>query len=225
ASPDVLVDARISFTDEMRARIALEADRSLLAVPLLVQGRMFGALAVSDRVGRVFDDSEIRLAQAFADQAALALENARLYTEARRRRLEAVAEGMRRAGDGALLAVPLRAKGRIIGTLSLGDACGRVFSEAEVGLLQAFGDQAALALENARLFSLETARRGQIAALAQAEREFAPELDPDRLLTLVVERATRLFDAHGVIYLAVGGRGLAPRAWTPGGGFGDVTIA
>ena len=324
ASPDVLVDARISFTDEMRARIALEADRSLLAVPLLVQGRMFGALAVSDRVGRVFDDSEIRLAQAFADQAALALENARLYTEARRRRLEAeelarlartltesldpravgdqiaesvlalflvrssvlrllqpdgslvtvasggrrrsasplgavlpagvgasgraavegravtspdafndpsivlseeVAKRMRRAGDGALLAVPLRAKGRIIGTLSLGDACGRVFSEAEVGLLQAFGDQAALALENARLFSLETARRGQIAALAQAEREFAPELDPDRLLTLVVERATRLFDAHGVIYLADGGRGLAPRAWTPGGGFGDVTIA
>src|SRR2546425_8771268 len=138
---------------------------------------------------------------------------------------EEVAERMRRAGDGALLAVPLRAKGRIIGTLSLGDACGRVFSEAEVGLLQAFGDQAALALENARLFSLETARRGQIAALAQAEREFAPELDPDRLLTLVVERATRLFDAHGVIYLVDADGGLAPHAWTRDGGFEDLAIA
>jgi len=323
ASADVLADSRITYTDDARARVAQEAHRSLLAVPLLVQGRMCGALAVSDRVGRVFDESEIRLAQAFADQAALALENARLYTEATRRRLEAeelarlartltesldpravgdqiaesvlalfqvrssvlrllqpdgslvtlarggrrressplgavlpagvgasglaavearpvasadvfndpeivlseeVAEAMRRAGDGALLAVPLRAKGRIIGTLSLGDASGRVFSEAEVGLLQAFGDQAALALENARLFSLETARRGQIAALAEAEREFAPELDPDRLLTLVVERATRLFDAHGVIYLVDADGGLAPRAWTRDDGFEDLAF-
>ena len=323
ASSDVLADSRITYTDDTRARVAQEAHRSLLAVPLLVQGRMFGALAVSDRVGRVFDESEIRLAQAFADQAALALENARLYTEATRRRLEAeelarlartltesldpqavgdqiaesvlvlfrvrssvlrllqpdgslvtlahgghlrdasplgavlpagvgasgraavegravtspdvfndpsivlseeVAETMRRDGDGALLAVPLRAKGRIIGTLSLGDASGRIFSDAEVGLLQAFGDQAALALENAHLFSLETARRGQIAALAEAEREFAPELDPDRLLTLVVERATRLFDAHGVMYLVDVDGGLAPRAWTRDGGFEDLAV-
>jgi GAF domain-containing protein len=324
ASADVLADSRITYTDEARARIEGEPRCARLAVPLMVKGQVFGALAVNDRVGRVFDESEIRLAQTFADQAALALENARLYTEARRRRLEAeelarlaraltesldpqavgeriaesvlalfqvrssvlrllrsdgslatlarggcrrevsnvdndlpagvgasgraAAEGravaspdifndpslvmtdegaiaMRRAGDAAVLAVPLRAKDRIIGTLSLGDTAGRMFTEAEVGLLQTFGDQAALALENARLFSLESARRGQIAMLAEAERELAPELDPGRLLTLIIERATRLFSAPGVIYLADAGGTLVPRAWTPGGGFGNMTLA
>ena len=61
-----------------------------------------------------------------------------------------VRAAMRRTGAGAVVAVPLRAKGRSIGTLALGDVPGRVFSDAEATLLQAFGDQAALALENAR---------------------------------------------------------------------------
>ena len=323
ATPNLLADPRFTFTEEMRARVERAGHRSVLAVPLRVGERVIGALGVGDQVGRRFGADEIRLAEAFADQAALALENARLYTETTRRRLEAeelarlagtltesldpravgdriadsvlalfqvrssvlrllrpdgslvtlargghlraasefgavlpagvgpsgraavearavassdvfsdptivlsdeVAETMRRAGDRAVLAVPLRAKGRIIGTLSLGDAAGRVFSEAEVGLLQAFGDQAALALENARLFSLEAARRSQIATLAEAEREFASELDPGRLLTLVVERATRLFDGNGVIYLVEAGPVLAPRAWTERGGSADVTV-
>src|SRR4029450_6310197 len=99
------------------------------------------------------------------------------------------------------------------------------FTAAEVGLLQAFGDQAALALENARLFSLETARRGQIAVLAEAERELAPELDPGRLLTLIIERARRLFSAPGVICLADAGGMLVPRACTQGGGFGNMSLA
>jgi GAF domain-containing protein/CheY-like chemotaxis protein len=83
ATDDALTDSRIAFPGDMRARVAGETHRAMLAVPLLVQGRPLGALAVSDRAGRRFDASEIGLAQAFADQAALALENARLYREAR----------------------------------------------------------------------------------------------------------------------------------------------
>jgi GAF domain-containing protein len=47
--------------------------RAVLGVPLIVQGEVIDALAVGDRAGRSFDEREIRLAQAFADQAALAL--------------------------------------------------------------------------------------------------------------------------------------------------------
>ncbi len=46
---------------------------------------MIGALAVGDREGRAFGDEDLRVAQAFADQAALALDNARLYEETHQR--------------------------------------------------------------------------------------------------------------------------------------------
>src|SRR6185436_7321469 len=123
-------------------------------------------------------------------------------------------ERLRGAGEGAILAVPLRVSGRIIGALGISDRGGREFSADEAHLLQAFADQAALALENARLFSLERSRRRQIAALAEVEREFAAELDPERLLALVVERSARLFDGEGAIYLVDEGGALVRRAWT-----------
>ena len=44
---------------------------------------------VADASGRVFTEDDVRLAQAFADQASVALENARLYADAERRRVEA----------------------------------------------------------------------------------------------------------------------------------------
>src|SRR6185503_4637143 len=121
---------------------------------------------------------------------------------------------LRASGDVASLAVPLRVKAMVIGGLAVSDAAGRQFTNEEAQLLQAFADQAALALENARLFSLERARRRQIAALAEIEREFAAELDPDRLLTLVVERSARLFDGEGAIYLVDEGGAHVRRAWT-----------
>src|SRR4029453_5585807 len=39
-----------------------------------------------------------------------------------------------------------------------------------------------------------------------------------------IERATRLFSAPGVIYLADAGGMLVPRAWTQGGGLGTLSL-
>ena len=88
-TPNVLTDPRVTLTSEIRTRIEQAEYRSVLAVPLVVKNLVVGALGVGDREGRVFESEQIRLAQAFANQAALALENARLYTEALRRRREA----------------------------------------------------------------------------------------------------------------------------------------
>lgn len=81
ATPDLLPDARVELTAEVRERIERSGYRAVLAVPLLIQDRVIGALAVGDRPGRAFDDEQIQLAQWFADQAAIAIENARLYGE------------------------------------------------------------------------------------------------------------------------------------------------
>jgi GAF domain-containing protein len=59
--------------------------RALLAVPLAVRGRMHGAITLYYRRPREFSTEDVQLAEAFADQTALAIENAQLHTQTVRR--------------------------------------------------------------------------------------------------------------------------------------------
>jgi C4-dicarboxylate-specific signal transduction histidine kinase len=70
--------------------------------------------------------------------------------------------------------VPIRARDRILGTLSLGRQTAKPFDDEEVLLLECTADQIGLALDNARLYSetrrqLEELRRAQD-AVVRAER-------------------------------------------------------
>jgi DNA-binding PucR family transcriptional regulator len=56
---------------------------ALLGVPLLVGEEVIGALFAADRTERPFEPDEVALLSAFADHAAIALNNARLYDESR----------------------------------------------------------------------------------------------------------------------------------------------
>jgi GAF domain-containing protein len=56
--------------------------RSWLGVPLRVQEQIIGIIAVDRQKSDGYTEEEVRLTTAFADQAALALENARLYQQA-----------------------------------------------------------------------------------------------------------------------------------------------
>jgi len=88
---DLMRDPRITLTDDVRARLATAPHQAGLGVPLLVHDHVIGGLVIGDRAGRRFTDDQAGLAQAFASQAALALENARLYEQGVRRRHEAEA--------------------------------------------------------------------------------------------------------------------------------------
>jgi GAF domain-containing protein/ActR/RegA family two-component response regulator/anti-sigma regulatory factor (Ser/Thr protein kinase) len=85
---DVLDDPRVELTPQVRARAVERSHRAALSVPLIVRDRLIGALGVGDRIGRVFDQDDVRLAQAFADQAARALDNAQLFALETRRRAQ-----------------------------------------------------------------------------------------------------------------------------------------
>jgi signal transduction histidine kinase/CheY-like chemotaxis protein/HPt (histidine-containing phosphotransfer) domain-containing protein len=80
---NLLEDPQISMTPEVRARLQATGLKVVLSVPILYRDQAIGALSVGRPGGRGFQDDEIRLAQAFADQAALALENARSAAELR----------------------------------------------------------------------------------------------------------------------------------------------
>jgi excisionase family DNA binding protein len=67
------------------AELRREGDRSLLMVPLVVQGRCLGLLEVVDQKrSRQYSRQELRLAEAIAGQAAVAIQNAKLFAERRR---------------------------------------------------------------------------------------------------------------------------------------------
>jgi signal transduction histidine kinase/ActR/RegA family two-component response regulator len=251
---NMLDDPRIVMDEEERVRVAESPCRAGLALPLLVQERVVGVLGVGRGAGDDFDADAIRLAQAFADQAAVALENARLYESqfnllsalrTRQARLEALLEvgrqlariqpveslleriaaacahlfnassvafrllegehlvlcgswghkedalasprlrigesltglvaargealvvtnpiddprllpahreGYRRLGLRAFLGVPVKTGDDVVGVLSIRSSREEGFTEADVELAATFASQAAIALENSRLY-------------------------------------------------------------------------
>jgi PAS domain S-box-containing protein len=93
-SADRLNESNIEFSAEMRDYILQSGNGSMIAVPLKVQDNAIGVLTLTDRTGRTYSQSEVDLVQAFADQVALALQNARLYeqSESQLKRIEALRE-------------------------------------------------------------------------------------------------------------------------------------
>jgi two-component system, sensor histidine kinase ChiS len=58
--------------------------RAWVIAPLLCKGTMVGVLAVASEQAGVYDDRDLSLANTFAEQAAIAIENARLFGEVKR---------------------------------------------------------------------------------------------------------------------------------------------
>jgi class 3 adenylate cyclase len=81
---DVLADAEYMLTDAQQ----VVGFRTLLATPLLRDGEPIGVLSVWRRQVLAFTAPEISLLTTFADQAALAIENVRLFETVDRQRTE-----------------------------------------------------------------------------------------------------------------------------------------
>ncbi len=111
-----------------------------------------------------------------------------------------------REGFRAFADLPLKRADRAIGILSVMFVEPHRFSEMDVELLTAFADQAAIAIENARLYAQtdeELRRRVEaLSGLQRVSREISATLDLRHILHLVLEEASRLGKAtHGAILL------------------------
>jgi signal transduction histidine kinase len=257
--------------------------RALLAVPLMREDRAIGAIALWRTEARAFTEKQIALVKTFADQAAIAIENVRLFNatkealeqqtavaeilrvisssptdvqpvldaiaESAARLCDAAAASMyltdgtvlrhlaskgpspdpvssvemlainrdsisgrallerrtievddmlaagadyplsveiaKRSGHRTVVVVPLFREGKPFGTILLRRQEVRPFSERELALLRTFGDQAAIALENVRLFreieeksrQLEVANKHKSEFLANMSHELRTPLN------------------------------------------------
>jgi signal transduction histidine kinase len=70
-----------TISEPIRERIRAVEVRSMLVVPLLGDGISVGAIRVSRREPKAFSSAQIELLKTFADQAVIAIENVRLFTE------------------------------------------------------------------------------------------------------------------------------------------------
>lgn len=77
--PDILDDARVPVTPGLLRMAEQMSFRSVLAVPLVVKDRAVGVLGIGGPAGRAFGAQDVQLARAYADHAAIVLENERLY--------------------------------------------------------------------------------------------------------------------------------------------------
>src|SRR5438128_2308404 len=79
--PDVLADPEYAY-------LGPKAYRAMLGVPVMIEDDLIGVVVVVRRDAQSFTDEHISLAQTFADQAAIAIANARLIEAVERQRTE-----------------------------------------------------------------------------------------------------------------------------------------
>ncbi len=198
-TPNVLTDPRVTLTSDVRARIEEAPYRAVLAVPIVSPDGVIGALGIGDRAGRVFSPEEVALAQTFAGQAAIALENARLFAEqghllevakAREARLQAVLDVSRELARIQPLESLFRTVATTCTQLLAADSAGiRLLEGDELVVAGTWGDARGVML-TPRL-KLGESVSGLVAATGQPIVVTDPDRDP-RLLPAHREALGRL---------------------------------
>jgi signal transduction histidine kinase len=102
----------------------------------------------------------------------------------------------------SFLGVPILLRGVAYGNLYLTEkAGGDEFTEQDQELVQLLASQAAVAVENARLYESATRWGEQLQSLAEVSNALATEIELPRLLELVVTRLRELLDAR-LVFIA-----------------------
>lgn len=200
-----LIDASIALNAELSLENLLQ---KLVESAASLTGARYAALGVIDETGAALErfitagiDQETRttIGDLPRGRGVLGV----LIREARPLRLSHLGEDPRSVGFPpghppmeSFLGVPVSLRGVAYGNLYLTEKDSGDFTEDDEELVGLLAAQAAVAIENARLYESATRWSRQLETLHETVRSIVDETDVDRLLTLVCERLREVTHAR-----------------------------
>jgi signal transduction histidine kinase len=205
----VLVDAGIALSSELSLDGLLQR---LAETAAELTGARYAALGVIDRSGLglerflttgIDEDTHAAIGDLPRGRGLLGV----LIREARTLRLHDIADDPRSVGFPrhhppmrSFLGVPILLRGTSYGNLYLTEKEGGIdFTEEDEELTQLLAAQAAVAIENARLYESSTRWLRHLESLNEIGTALASEFEAERLLDLVVRRLRELIGARLVL--------------------------
>jgi GAF domain-containing protein/DNA-binding response OmpR family regulator/anti-sigma regulatory factor (Ser/Thr protein kinase) len=167
-----------------------EGMRTLLGVPLVKDGRFVGSVAVYRREIQPFTDGQIALVKTFADQAVIAIENVRLFTELEARNRELRASLEQQTATAEILRVISRARVDAQPVFeTIAESAARLFGAWSVAVFRQSGGLLALAAERGGL------PEGH-AAIADLQTPFEPTPDAPRDRAVLTRTVQHVVDVE-----------------------------
>jgi signal transduction histidine kinase len=227
-----LVEAGIAISSEL----TLDGLLQLLAETAAeLTGARYAALGVIDTSGRELERFVTHGIDPETHAAIGDLPRGRgilgvLIRDARPLRLHDIAEDERSVGFPAnhppmksFLGVPILLRGVAYGNLYLTEKEGGAdFTEEDEEVVTLLASQAAVAIENARLYESSRAWAHQLESLEEITAAMLSDIEPGRVLHLIVERMSELIDARFVAILTRAGEGSLEIAAAHGEGEADL---
>ncbi len=105
-------------------------------------------------------------------------------------------------GQGAIVGLPLKIGQHVVGVMNIARPTSGAFSEAELRALRLLADQAAIAIENARLFEAEAQRRREAEALQDIASVLNSTLNLEEVLDRILSNVGRVVQ-HNMVTIAL----------------------
>src|SRR5215204_7249600 len=226
----VLVDAGIALSSELSLDALLQR---IVETAAELTGARYAALGVIDRTGQALERFLTTGIDADTHAAIGDLPHGRgilgvLIRDAQPLRLHDITDDPRSVGFPhnhppmkSFLGVPIVLRGVAYGNLYLTEKLGgQDFTDEDSELSQLLAAQAAVAIENARLYENSTRWLRQFESLNEVGNALASELELEPLLGLVARRLQELVDAKLVLIALPEGDGLRVAAAEGGSTYG-----
>lgn len=127
-------------------------------------------------------------------------------------------EVCREEGIVSAVAVPITLRGDIVGLLWVSNRTSKTFTAEDIDALERMAQQAAIAMENARLYADTRLKTARLEGLLRVSQTITSTLDPERIVLVILQAMAALMDDIVVrVWVTQGAEGtlVTQGSWPP----------